>query len=647
MSGGTPGFAAANPGANSSATPSDPYNSGDGSNGETGRLLDGFLVLASGGFGLPDDAVTANLSSLEIVEVSDDLRFFPNLDSLDLSDNRLNYREVLEHLFVTPRLTKINLSCNGICRLNCRRNPLSTHISSYDTLSSLDLSYNELHGDVLISLACLPHLEKLNLTANCISSIPPEESLEGFPKLAELVLDANDLVQFDQWRSLDSLRNLRQLSLRQNRIRRLRLEDEEEEGGLFPKLEVLDLQANDFLIADQLEAILMHDLHHGTGTSSLAMSGGGGGTTTIGTATGSGTTTGDVNPNPHAGDGTMISAHSPTNSTFNSGSGASSSSSSVMRARMLIERDFSLLDKFQSLKVVKVSQPGFPRAIFRGKVLVETSKTKKWYMCPKGNLSHNARDKQREVNESRQQKLGKRSFRMVQSTRPLRMGVGGGGALSPGGGNKGKPQFMGALEGRAGSTSPGEGFGSDEELQKALYSDTLERVNARTSRMHAGSLVVQPVDLIGKYLDDEGIDEIFARRRQQIDDLVERRVAEMGSGGAKSYLNRIPFALSSDSQSMMIQAVKEQHEGPGGTGRDDRQDYFARYSDEKMLETPRTPIEVLQQKKKRFGFGGRGRGAMGADHYATGAGAGVEIPIDIRRSLEALKDAMFEDEKKS
>lgn len=126
MSGGTPGFAAANPGANSSATPSDPYNSGDGSNGETGRLLDGFLVLASGGFGLPDDAVTANLSSLEIVEVSDDLRFFPNLDSLDLSDNRLNYREVLEHLFVTPRLTKINLSCNGICRLNWY---LQTYIS--------------------------------------------------------------------------------------------------------------------------------------------------------------------------------------------------------------------------------------------------------------------------------------------------------------------------------------------------------------------------------------------------------------------------------------------------------------------------------------------------------------------------------------
>ncbi len=91
---------------------------GDDTLGETGRLLDGFLLLASGGFGLPDDAVVANLCSLEIVEISDDLRFFPNLDSLDLSDNKLNYKEVIEHIFVAPRLTKLNLSCNQITTLN-------------------------------------------------------------------------------------------------------------------------------------------------------------------------------------------------------------------------------------------------------------------------------------------------------------------------------------------------------------------------------------------------------------------------------------------------------------------------------------------------------------------------------------------------
>ena len=51
-------------------------------------------------------------------------------------------------------------------------------------------------------------------------------------------------------------------------------------------------------------------------------------------------------------------------------------------------------------------------------------------------------------------------------------------------------------------------YGSDEDLQKALYTDTLVKVNARSEKMHKGAkdkdkLVVQPIDLIGKYIDDE------------------------------------------------------------------------------------------------------------------------------------------------
>ena len=145
---------------------------------DEGRLLDGFLLLASGGFNLPDDAIVANLQSLDLVEVSDDLRFFPNLDNLDVSDNKLNYREVLEHIFVAPRLTRINLSCNGLTTLTCRRNPIN-YQTCYFTITNLDLSFNELHGDVLMSLASLPRLETLNLSANCVSSITnkPERKL--------------------------------------------------------------------------------------------------------------------------------------------------------------------------------------------------------------------------------------------------------------------------------------------------------------------------------------------------------------------------------------------------------------------------------------------------------------------------------------
>lgn len=81
------------------------------------RLLDGFLILAVGGFSLPDNAVSIRVSGYHLAEVSDDLRFFANLDVLDLSDNELNYKEALDHVFIAPRLTKLLLACNGIASL--------------------------------------------------------------------------------------------------------------------------------------------------------------------------------------------------------------------------------------------------------------------------------------------------------------------------------------------------------------------------------------------------------------------------------------------------------------------------------------------------------------------------------------------------
>ncbi|CAD7931977.1 unnamed protein product [Amoebophrya sp. A25] len=559
--------------------------------GETGRLLDGFLLLASGGFGLPDDAITANLSSLEIVEVSDDLRFFPNLDAIDLSDNKLNYKEVLEHLFLTPRLTKINLSCNQIGRLNCRRNPLATHISSFDTLQSLDLSYNELHGDVLIALASLPQLQRLNLTANCVSSIPPEESLDGFPKLQELILDSNDLVQFDQWRSLDCLRSLRHLSLKHNRIRRLR--DEEAADGLsraeyevFVKLEVLELQDNDF-----------SGLQQHTNEFSFA-------------------------------------------------------SSQVQQSKQF-EADFSLLQRFPALRTVRVSQVGFPRRLFHARV--ETETTKRWYMS--GNQSHTARDK---TERARNNTRGRRTFRQVKSTRVTRFGaMGGENDTFRGSAASSFGDFLATKNSyRNTSTSVGPGagpsspnatmqlskYGSDEDLQKALYTDTLVKVNARSEKMSHETkdkekLVVQPIDLIGKYLDDEAMDEIFARRRAQIDGLVERRVAGKQKKTQQSYLQQIPFALSSESQNIILSVAKDVSAQTAHHG--ENEDYFARYTAEQILETPRTPPEVLQQRRTRNG-GMHGDSALGIQDRS--AVSGVDVPIDIKRSLEALQDAMNRDD---
>lgn len=206
-----------------------------------GRLLDGFLLLAAGGSSLPEDVVRVNLSSLQIVDVAaEDLSYFCSLDSLDVSDNHLGYEQVLEQFARIPRLSRLMIACNSIAALQI---PLGT----LQHLRYLDLSFNELHGEVLAQLARLPRLEKLNLSSNCISSVPPEEDLYGMHVLEELNLDANDLVQFDQWRALDALPRLRTLSLASNRIKRLK---DDSTGTMdscsyFPSLEVLNLSSNE------------------------------------------------------------------------------------------------------------------------------------------------------------------------------------------------------------------------------------------------------------------------------------------------------------------------------------------------------------------------------------------------------------------
>lgn len=218
-----------------------------------GRLLDGFLMLAAGGSSTPDDVVSVNLSSLQIVDVAEeDLSFFVRLDRVDVSDNQLSYEHVLQQLSSIPKLGLLSLACNAITSIQ-------VPASSLRHLRSLDLSYNELHGDVLAQLAALPNLEHLDLSSNCISSVPPEEDLYGFQSLEELILDANDLVQFIQWRALDAAPKLRRLSMASNRIKRVKDDAPDVPGGdgvsYFPSLEELDLSSNEIASYGHLSAL--------------------------------------------------------------------------------------------------------------------------------------------------------------------------------------------------------------------------------------------------------------------------------------------------------------------------------------------------------------------------------------------------------
>lgn len=72
----------------------------------SGKLLDGFLILYSCRVRLPHEAIKSKLSSQHIVDViEEDLCYFQNLTSLDVSDNRIK----LEQLRNLKYLNECNL----------------------------------------------------------------------------------------------------------------------------------------------------------------------------------------------------------------------------------------------------------------------------------------------------------------------------------------------------------------------------------------------------------------------------------------------------------------------------------------------------------------------------------------------------------
>jgi hypothetical protein len=61
-------------------------------NKKGGKLLDGFLILYSCRVKLPHEAIKSKLDSQNIMEViEEDLCYFQNLSSIDLSDNHIRF----------------------------------------------------------------------------------------------------------------------------------------------------------------------------------------------------------------------------------------------------------------------------------------------------------------------------------------------------------------------------------------------------------------------------------------------------------------------------------------------------------------------------------------------------------------------------
>jgi len=178
------------------------------------QILDGFLLLHSCRVKLPHEAIRSKLSSENIVDArEEDLVYFKNLVSLDLSDNSL----CLEALTNLAAIEELDLQYNNLDHLEVQRD-------CFQQLHTLRLSYNKIPASHLSELASLPNLRVLELGSNDFCTLPSD--LSFLHSLEELDLSANNfssesvLVNPGKlMAAVASVPNLRILSLARNKLK--------------------------------------------------------------------------------------------------------------------------------------------------------------------------------------------------------------------------------------------------------------------------------------------------------------------------------------------------------------------------------------------------------------------------------------------
>uniref|UniRef100_UPI0037E99803 X-ray radiation resistance-associated protein 1 n=1 Tax=Semicossyphus pulcher TaxID=241346 RepID=UPI0037E99803 len=185
------------------------------------RTLDGLFLLQLHCVDKPCELCSVDVSERKLNSVKqDDLEEFVNVAYIDASINSLS----LESFSRFGSLKELNLSLNGLCNM-------TTHAADFPLLEVLDLSYNSLSADAILSIGRLPRLKVLHLTANQIHHLPPNLGSSNtdatqlpppgedtqFESLEVLMLDDNQLSSA-VFNSLTNLKRLKYLNLQGNRI---------------------------------------------------------------------------------------------------------------------------------------------------------------------------------------------------------------------------------------------------------------------------------------------------------------------------------------------------------------------------------------------------------------------------------------------
>ncbi|CAB1413747.1 unnamed protein product [Pleuronectes platessa] len=164
----------------------------------------------------PSELCTVHISEQELDSVTpEDLKMFDSVAYIDASVNLLSLGSFSS--FVSLR--ELNLSVNGI-------HHMTFDASDFPHLQVLDLSYNSLSADDVVSVGRLRRLKVLHLTGNQLHHLPADlgptrlsasEEDSRFKALEVLMLDDNKLSS-GVFNSLRNLKRLKYLNLQGNRI---------------------------------------------------------------------------------------------------------------------------------------------------------------------------------------------------------------------------------------------------------------------------------------------------------------------------------------------------------------------------------------------------------------------------------------------
>ncbi|KAM7374265.1 hypothetical protein PAMP_006933 [Pampus punctatissimus] len=186
-----------------------------------GNTLDGPFLLQLHCVDKPSELCSVDISDRKLNSVKpEDFKVFDNVAYMDASINSLSLGSFSS--FVSLR--ELNLSLNGLCNM-------TFDAADFPHLEVLDLSYNRLSADDIVSIGWLSRLKVLHLTGNQLHQLPPnlgssnhdptqlpvKEEDTQFKALEVLMLDDNKLSS-GVFNSLANLKRLKYLNLQGNRI---------------------------------------------------------------------------------------------------------------------------------------------------------------------------------------------------------------------------------------------------------------------------------------------------------------------------------------------------------------------------------------------------------------------------------------------